>query len=362
MFTSHPTLLIGPADWEPARMPQAEFERRIGALWQAAPEAGRAIVYGDAAHHAELAYLTNLTPKLEASVAVLARGKAPRLFVGGGPNMLGAARPLTWIADVVPLKDLGEALKTDTGASLLINAGNMPTALRRTVGEAPDAAPRLWELMRHKSPAELAAIRAACDALESAMNAIAAAHRSGKGVTAAVLAGERAANAAGAQDVRTLFSLDRGRTLMPFAGLVEHHIEPLQVYVAIRRFNYWAEGFAAFSAQLTPAAAKASELLQAALAAIRPGVGTRVIAQTLETARGDYQTHPVTERAFAGPVGLTLEERPHTDMPGTFEAGEVYSVKIGLTDGGEQHAIVSAMISPCDDGNKMLWSSGPPTN
>jgi len=41
MLTMHPTLLIGPSDWQPDRMPRAEFTRRIDALWQRAPEAER---------------------------------------------------------------------------------------------------------------------------------------------------------------------------------------------------------------------------------------------------------------------------------------------------------------------------------
>ena len=41
MLTPHPTLLIGPADWEPAHMPRQEFERRIDALWGLDPHAER---------------------------------------------------------------------------------------------------------------------------------------------------------------------------------------------------------------------------------------------------------------------------------------------------------------------------------
>ena len=34
MRTMHSTLLVGPADWDAARMPRSEFEMRIAALWQ----------------------------------------------------------------------------------------------------------------------------------------------------------------------------------------------------------------------------------------------------------------------------------------------------------------------------------------
>ena len=96
----HPTLLIGPSDWDAEVMPQEQFTARIEALWRAYPEAPCAIVYGNPAHHAELAYLTNLVPKLEASVALLSRNGQHEIYAGGGPNMLGAAKPLTWIENL----------------------------------------------------------------------------------------------------------------------------------------------------------------------------------------------------------------------------------------------------------------------
>src|SRR5215217_806788 len=165
----HPTLLIGPSDWQPERMPKAEFLRRIEALWQSCPDASRALVYGSPRHHAELAYLTNFVPKLEPAVALLSRSDEPRLFVGGGANMLGAARPLTWIEDLAPLKELES---TRTSGCILIGGGYMPTALRRIIGDVPDATPRLWAQMRHKSPAELAAVPDACATLSAAMAAV----------------------------------------------------------------------------------------------------------------------------------------------------------------------------------------------
>src|SRR5258708_32928171 len=84
VHTVHPSLLIGPSDWQSERMPESEFTRRIDRLWQAHPTATRAIVYGSPRHHAELAYLTNLVPKLEAAVALLTRDTEPKLFLGGG--------------------------------------------------------------------------------------------------------------------------------------------------------------------------------------------------------------------------------------------------------------------------------------
>jgi hypothetical protein len=46
-----PTLLVGPSDWDAARMPKAEFLARSTTLWRIARAASGAIVYGDRTHH-----------------------------------------------------------------------------------------------------------------------------------------------------------------------------------------------------------------------------------------------------------------------------------------------------------------------
>jgi hypothetical protein len=356
MLTQHPTLLIGPSDWDAERMPKVEFDRRIAALWAAFPDASQAIVFGSASRHAELAYLTNFVPKLEPGIALLTRDGAHKLLFGGGPNMAGAMKPLTFIADMAPLNALAKSIAG--WKPLLIGGGHMSTVMRKAIDDATgnaaqDASARVRAMMRRKSAAELAAIREACATLAAAMAAIRDAGDAS--VTVAILAGEKAAIAAGAQDVRTLFSLDGGRTLRPFETLDDRRADPLQVYVAVRRLNYWAEGFASFSNRAQPAASLATLLLENALSAIAPGVATAQIPKIL--AVGDpYRCHPVTQDAPAVPLGLGLDAASADGA--AFDAGEVYSVRCGLTDGSGQHAIVSAMVAVQDGGNDVLWRSG----
>lgn len=353
MFTQHPTLLIGPSDWDPIRAPRAEFDRRIAALWEPFPEASHAIVFGSAAHHAELAYLTNFVPKLEPGIALLARDGNHQLLFGGGPNMIGAMKPLTFIADMAPLNALVKLI-SGWKSPLLIGDGAMSRALRKTVDEATnntaqDATAHVLSQKRRKSPSELAAIRDACAILNQTMTTIREAMRGGCGAATALLAGERAAIAAGAQDIRTLFSLDGGRTLRPFETLDDRRVDPLQVYVAVRKFNYWAEGFACLSDESQPAAALAALLLDNALSAIRPGVPLAQLSKILAVG-APYRLHPVTQGAPASAIGLSLD----APLPAEVEQGEVYSVRAGLTDGAGQHAIISAMIAVRADGIDML--------
>jgi hypothetical protein len=361
MLTPHPTLLIGPSDWDAKRMPREEFTRRIDALWGADPQAERAIVFGSSRHHAELAYFTNLIPKLGPGVALLSRNGEHRLFVGDAANMIGAARPLTWIENVGTLKDVAAGIAAGGTArrSLLVGADTMPVALRRSITEAlggteatTDATSHVWSQMRRKSRYELAAIDAAVKATGVARKAMRDALMAGGGVTDVILAGERAANGAGAQDVRTLFSLDGGRTLRPFFVSVEQQVDPLLAYLAIRRFNYWAECFPMFTTRPEPTRLheKAWDAMGSAVSGIKAGVGTQEIAQLIAAAMQPYQAHPVTASAVVQRMGVGLDEPPYSNAGASFEADEVYSLRIGAVDGARASMICSRMFVVQADG------------
>jgi Xaa-Pro aminopeptidase len=369
MLAMNPTLLVGPSDWDAARMPEAEFAARAGAFWRGNPPASGAIVYGDRVNHAELAYLTNFTPKLEAALALIPRDGAPQLLVGGGVNMLPAARPLTFIKDLRPLRDVGKTVvkwshEQGGGTPVVIGRGFMPYALQREIaaaltGEMDDKTSELRRLMARKSARELAAQRATCAALDAAVAAMRTAQGSGADVTAAVLAGEQAANRRVAQEVRTLFSLDGGRTLRPFDTLVERAVDPLQVYVAVRKLGYWAEGFAILSASPHPSAQRAHAVLRSGIARMQAGEYCGDLARSI--ARESQPLHPITARVAGNAIGLALEEAPiiTADCDDAIEPGGVYSLRVGLSD-PRGHAIVSAMVAVHDQGNEVLWSSPEP--
>jgi Xaa-Pro aminopeptidase len=363
----NPTLLVGPSDWNPTRMPREEFSERAAALWHALPSASGAIVYGDRVNHAELAYLTHFTPKLEAVLSLIPRVGAPQLLVGGGANMLPAAKPVTFIEDLRPLRNVGQTVaqwaRAQGGSPVLIGGDAMPYALHQEIVAAfgsriEDKTTELRALMRRKSERELAAVREACVTLQAAMAAISEAQAAGASATGAILAGERAANRLVAQDVRTLFSLDHGRTLRPFETLVERAIDPLQVYIAVRQFGYWAEGFATFSASPDACAQRARDVLRSVVERMQTGERCSEIARRIAQAVDPFDLHPVTARSIGNGIGLALEEAPliAVESEDHLEPGGVYSVRVGLSDGRE-HAIVSAMVAIHAHGNEMLWSS-----
>src|SRR5262245_20981520 len=220
----HPTLLVGPADWDAAALPRAEFGARIAAFWRARDQnyAG-VVVHGSPRHHAELAYLTNFTPKLERALALIPAAGAPRLLVGGGVNMIPAARPLTWIEDLAGLRGAGNtvlawARSLAAGPIAVIGFDDIGVELHQNVVGALDGAgfavPDVTHIlrldMRRKSARELTLIRQSCAMLEAAVAAMQSAKEAGRGVTELILAGEQAGLGGGAQDVEKLVRLRGG--------------------------------------------------------------------------------------------------------------------------------------------------------
>lgn len=371
MQTMHPTLLVGPADWDPKQMPREEFDERLTALWRDHPNASGAIVYGNSSDHAALAYLTNFTPKLEAALAFIPRRGEAQLLVGGGVNMVPAARPLTFVENLAPLREAAKAAAAwahtlPAGDILLIGGEAMPTSMHRTFDQALGADRKietdatLQARMTTKRPRELHALRAACATLDAAAQALRAASHNRKSVTDCILLAEHAALQRGAQDVRSLFSLDGGRTLRPFDIPLAEGRDVLQVYLAVRQSGYWVDGFV----RVTPAGDALQEkiggILDAMIAAAKPGLSCRDFAKLADAERGSFQLHPLAGNVFGNSFGLALDEPPilARDSNARLEAGAVYSLRAGLLDETGAGAISSAIIAVTVGGSDVLWRDG----
>jgi hypothetical protein len=206
--------------------------------------------------------------------------------------------------------------------------------------------PRLAPLMGRKSARELAAIQETCGTLDAALGAIGTAWRSGATVTDAALAAEQAANHRGAQDVRTLFSLDGGHTLVPFTVPHIHRIDPLQVYVAMRQHGYWVDGFRLFCNSPNAALAVAGAALLACTLPPPIGRSRGELAASLAAAcaSGGRCVHPVVAGEFVKPVGLALEVAPTENPDGDMLVpNSVHSARAGIIVGSEA-AIVSSTL------------------
>ena len=372
MVPMHPTLAIGPADWDPARLPKDEFLGRIAALWRAIdPGIAGVVVYGSPRDHAELAYLTHIAPKLEPVIALIPRAGEPRLLVGGGANMIGSARPLTWVEHLLPLRDVGQTISRwagEVGPAALINGDAMRFGLRREIetalaGTLPDVTGIAADAMRRKSVRELTLVREACASLEATFAAMRGAQAAGRGMTDVVVAGEQAAWRRGAQDVRTLFGRNGG--LLPFVVPDNAPADPLQIYAAVRHDGYWAEGFDVLSGATPDPIESARAALTKAVAMVRPAVLLRAVAESLWDSIRPSSTYPLTYRGFGRHMGLSLQEPdclhrwiwqtfPPAPNLQTFAVDEVYSVRAGL----EGEGIVSTMVLITESGHEVLWRGG----
>src|SRR5262249_21142880 len=149
----------------------------------------------------------------------------------------------------------------------------------------------------------------------------------------------------------TLFSLDAGRTLRPFEVPVEAHVDPFQVYLAVRQDGYWAEGFVLLSAGPSAMRDRAGAALAAGVARMRAGIRRGEVARAIADGLG--VPHPMTLRTVVS-VGLSLDEASEDDEP--LIAGEVLSLRAGLRDRAGA-AIVSAMLAVHQQGSEILWQS-----
>ena len=371
MQTMHSTLLIGHYDWEPQQVPKEEFEARFADLWKRVPSSVVAIAaFGDRRSNAELVYLTNFVPKLRDALAIIPRTGEPKLYVAGAGNMMPIAARQTWIkTPPTPLSEPGKALSewklTNNGPIAFVGGENLRLALRKSVDEIVDAEATklagdgIREMMRSKRPQELQVIRRGCAILRAMADALKAAHGAGRGVTAAVIEAEHVGNKMGAQEVRTLLSLDGGRTLRPFLVPVDKVIDPLQVFLSVRFNGYWAEGHVTMSKAANPAADKARAVLNGLIGAAKAGATAANLNKVFKDGLGASSEHPVTAGSAGTGIGLALEEAPRLSIASgeSLQPGDVCSLRAGVSNDAGHHAIVSAMVAVTASGNEVLWSS-----
>ena len=249
-------LPTGPYDWHAEALPRAVFDARLARFRDVMQRRGatHAVVHGNGFDHAALHWLTHFTPKLGPAYALVPRNGPLRMLFAGGPGMKPSAQRLTWVEDVVAVKSagadvkrwLGEA-KEDGAISLgLVEGRAMLLGDWRAMNEAAGVA--AVELDADVGPLVESADRAQREATSRAQTVIAAAQRvletvsrSAVDLCAAIIEAERAAYAAGAEDVR----VKAGRraegpptalpdTAMPIAG-------GLRVIFAVRCGGQWAQ-------------------------------------------------------------------------------------------------------------------------
>lgn len=384
MLTMHPSIMLGSYVWAQDRLPQDEFALRLDDLRAAMDRHGwqAMMVYGDAREHAALAFVSNFIPRMRWGMALIPRRGEARLLCAMGTRDLPAMRTMTWIADVHSgwgpewERAFDPWLERLTGDEFLgapsvelgtvgfdLVAPVLHGAVRRSLGDRfrMHRADDVLEIPpRRKRPREITMLRGSCKVLHAAAKAFAESWRGNHAPEMAALDAERAARALAAQDVRTLISLDSGRTLVPYQGRFEEKAGPLVGYIAVKVAGYWADLFVTMNkGATTPALQQASAALDAVLAEIRGGVRGGALYDKATAALRPFKLHPALSDSVGHGIGLSLQDggeiRAGDDT--VLEDNDVYSIQVGIADAEGGNALLSAIVRVTADRAETLARS-----
>ena len=381
MQTVQPCVTIGSYIWAQDRLPYDEFTLRLDDLRAAMDRNGwpAVLVYGDVREHAALAFLSSFIPRVRWGMALLPRSGEPRLLCAMSTRDLPAMRTLTWIADV--RSGMGpewanafdpwlERFKGDQAQKLGtlgfdIMAPVLHAAVRRSLGER-FVLQRADDIVaipaRRKRPRELTMIRASCKLLETAAATFVEGWRRNHAPETAALDAERVARSLAAQDVRTLVSLDGGRTLVPFQGRFEKCSGPLVGYLAVKVAGYWADIFVTVDdGSITPTARQTTAALDAIIADMRPGARADALHAKAVGALAPYKLHSVLGGSVGHSIGLSLHEGPEfrASEDATLAEDGVYTLQVGADDAKAGNALMSAIVRVTAKGAEVLVRSRP---
>ncbi len=369
MQTFQPSIIVGSYSWDEERVPRDEFQLRRRELDHAMDEHGwkAMLVFGDAREHAALAYYTNFVPRLRWAVAILPRGGEPLLLCSNSSRDMPSMKVMTWIGDVQSGWEWGKNFDPylaklelgDTADFGIIGGDLMNPVIARQLGASLGnryrlvSADAMFQPGRSMRTREITLHREACAVTEAAASAMLAAWRDGKTPTQAVIAAERHARMAAAQDVRTLVSADNGRTLAPADGSPRG--DGFLGYIAVKFLGFWSELFVSDGSALLPIARKG---LDAAVAAFQPDMTGTAVHAKATAAMAPHTLHPMLSHSIGWRIGLSLDDGGHLDTNNNDvpPVGTVYAIHAGVQDkaGG---AIRSAMVAMTATGPQLLCRS-----
>ena len=381
MQTVQPCVTIGSYVWAQDRLPYDEFTLRLDELRAAMERNGwpAVLVYGDVREHAALAFLSSFIPRVRWGMALLPRSGDARLLCAMSTRDLPAMRTLTWIADVRSgmgpewvkafdpwvVRFSGDQVQKLGTIGFDIMAPVLYATVRRSLGER-FALQRADDIVaipsRRKRPRELTMIRSSCKLLETAAKTFAESWRGNYEPETAALDAECFARLRAAQDVRTLVSLDGGRTLVPFQGRFEKCEGPLVGYIAVKVLGYWADLFVTVDdGSISDAARHAEAALEAIIAYMRPGARIDALHAKAVGALAPYKLHPVLGGSIGHGIGLSLHEGSefHASADATLVEDGVYTVQVGAADAKADNALLSAIVRVAAKGAEVLVRSKP---
>ncbi len=255
IFGRHSVLKRGCSTWDPAQVPQAEFQARLDAVRRemARRDLDALVIYGDNYSFADLCYLTNYFPKVRGGIAVVPRDGAISMLLNIGSRDVPFAKTFTWVEDVRASNQVGsdgakmikekgfEKAKVglaDSGHGFpLPQLEDMKTALPNVSWQ--DCDDIVAPLRLAKTARELGAMSEAGRLLSEVCAGAARFIKSGRKEYEIVADIDRLARDKGAEDIRILAGENRFNppSFKQAASIGSHWA----LYLAVQHERYWAE-------------------------------------------------------------------------------------------------------------------------
>jgi Xaa-Pro aminopeptidase len=360
MLTLHSVLKSGAqyADWD--AFPPQVFSERLARVRAAVAASGDDawLVYGDAQHDGDLAFLTHFPTRQRGSLLLLRPSGEPVLLAAVGSRDIPASKLLTFVSDMRPYSRLVDALPKLLAAEGLDAARIGLVAVRDALAIAE------WDALRHALPNvtwafrddAFAPLRRIADPVLAAGVARAAAvaeaglHRAaevivpGAVLRAAAAEIERTLRRAAAEDVRILVGSARGGgVLHPPDDRRLANDDGVLVFVAVVVQRCWAEAGRTLLLGSPPEPVRALErradaAVDAMAAALGPGETAGALWDAAARVLDAAQLRSAGAYGLGHGIGLDADEAPAI-LPGSTEtfggcAGIALHAVVRNDDGG----------------------------
>jgi Xaa-Pro aminopeptidase len=341
IFGRHSVLKRGCSTWDPAQVPQAEFQSRLDGVrdGMARQKLDALVIYGDNYSFADLCYLTNYFPKVRGGIAVVPREGAISLLLNIGSRDVPFAKTLTWVEDVRASNQVGadgaKLLKEKGFAKArvgLMDSGNgfplpqleeMKEALPSVSWQVCDSMIAPQRLV--KTARELGAMREAGHLLSDICDGAHAFIKQGRKEYEVIADIDRLARDKGAEDIRILAG-DKRLNPPSFkqSATLNHH---WSLYLAVQHERYWVEAGRTFilsnDAKLQGAYEKAQKIVAQMAAELKPGGAVAAIEETARRALGEFHA-TAAMYGLANGIGLNQWEAPFLNEDDARQVGATF--------------------------------------
>ena len=337
IFGRHSVLKRGCSTWDPAEVPQAEFQARLDALRRemARRELDALVIYGDNYSFADLCYLTNYFPKVRGGIAIVPRDGAISMLLNIGSRDVPFAKTLTWVEDVRASNQVGS-----DGAKMIQEKGFDKAKIGLADSGHGFPLPQLEDMKKAlpnvgwqdcddivaplrlvKTAREHSAMSEAGRLLHEVCAGSAAFITPGRKEYEIVADIDRLARDKGAEDIRLLAGANRLNppSFKQSASIGAHWA----LYLAVQHERYWAEAGRTFilseEAKLRATYNRSQEIVAVMAKQLRPNGSVAAIDEAARKELGEFYAKAALY-GLANGIGLNQWEAPFLNDS---DAGEI---------------------------------------